>query len=80
MLSEQSKNWLFEEWGTINPIRIDSQTAWTILKTTACKQEAQDVWNEYAQAKKLPEYLEARKTIGSYDELVSLVYIKRLRY
>lgn len=79
MLNEKSKNWLFEEWGTYNPYNIDSSTAWEILKTSKHKVEAQEVWAEYASAKKLPTYNDARKLITSYDDLVSWVYIKRLK-
>lgn len=80
MLSEPTKNWLFDQWGTINPIRIDSQTAWDILNEGKNKQEAREVWNEYAQAKRLPEHRDAINQIQSYDDLVSWVYVKRLRW
>ena len=82
MLNEKSKNWLFEQWGTNNPVRIDAQTAWEILKhANSGVDEAKMVWKEYADHKRLPENCKEAETIlGNFENFVSKIYVERIRW
>lgn len=82
MLSETSRQWLEKEWGTKNPVRIDSQTAWEILQEAHCGgAEAKEVWKEYADHKRLPEDSdEALKVVNTYDKFLSKIYVERIRW
>lgn len=82
MLNETSKTWLFEQWGTNNPVRIDAQTAWEILKhANSGVNEAKSVWKEYASHKHLPEDpKEAAIQINNFENFVSKIYVERIRW
>lgn len=79
MITDEAKQWLFAEWGTYDPYMLESTTAWSVLKESRYNKNAQAVWNAYAQAKRLPIYSEALKKIVSYEDLLTEVYVKRLR-
>jgi hypothetical protein len=82
MINETTKEWLFEKWGTNNPIRIDASTAWEILQDASCGcKEAKSVWVEYADHKRLPEDpVVAAKEIPNFDKFLTKIYVDRLRF
>lgn len=82
MISETAKTWLMSEWGKFNPIFIDVQTAWDVLlEANSGNKNANEVWKEYASHKRLPDDVkEALKSIQTFDNLVSKVYVDRLRW
>ena len=77
MLSEQAKQWLHNEWGTFNPVRIDSSTAWDILKVATKDTLAAEVWGEYADYHRMEtDPVKASKEILTYDDLIGLAYFR----
>lgn len=82
MLSETAKTWLLSEWGRMNPVFIDVQTAWDILlEANSGNKNANEVWREYAGHKRLPDDAKtALNSLKNFDTLVSKVYVERLRW
>ena len=82
MLSETAKTWLLSEWGRMNPVFIDVQTAWDILlEANSGNKNANEVWREYAGHKRLADDAKtAMAELKTFDALVSKVYVDRLRW
>lgn len=80
IISETARTWLQNEWAFKNPIYMDIQTAWEIFKLVPNNQNAKEVWENYSEAKNLPDYNECVNKIKSQEDLVSWVYVKRLRW